>query len=165
MKDIQSDIRSVAFSLDGWTLASGSNDGTIRLWHVNTGKKIQTLLGHEESVYSVAYSPDGQTLASGSSDGTIRFWHTVTGEYKSTLSEQTDTVVSIAYAPDGKTLASGGLGVQLWDIKTKQHKEILGQNIDLMMLFVAYSPNGEILATGSAQTEIVRIVGYKDRIE
>ena len=66
-----SSVRSVSFSPDGQTLASGSDDDTIRLWEVSTGRTVRTLTGHTNSVYSVSFSPDGQTLASGSDDDTI----------------------------------------------------------------------------------------------
>jgi WD40 repeat protein len=69
-----SSVNSVAYSPDGQTLASGSRDGTIKLWNVKTGNLLQTLTGHSSWVYSVAYSPDGQTLASGSGDKTIKIW-------------------------------------------------------------------------------------------
>ena len=60
--------RSVSFSPDGNTLASGSSDHTVRLWDANTGRHLRTLTGHTASVFSVSFSPDGNTLASGSSD-------------------------------------------------------------------------------------------------
>jgi WD40 repeat protein len=69
-----SSVRSVAFSLDGRTLASGSSDNTTKLWDATNGNEIRTLQGYSGRVDSVAFSPDGRILASGSGDGTIRLW-------------------------------------------------------------------------------------------
>lgn len=69
-----SPVRSVAFSPDGQTVASGSKDKTIQLWDVATGALVKTLVGHTDWVWSVAFSPDGQMLASGSEDHTIKLW-------------------------------------------------------------------------------------------
>ena len=52
-------IFRIAWSPDGWMLASLSADKTIRLWDVETGELCRTLTGHTQSVLSVAWSPDG----------------------------------------------------------------------------------------------------------
>lgn len=104
-------VRSVAFSCDGKTLASGSRDNTIKLWQTSNGKLIHTLggwfSGHSNWVLSVAFSPDGQTLASGSGDMTINLWQTSNGKLIRTLTGHSNWVYSVAFSRDGQTLASG----------------------------------------------------------
>jgi WD40 repeat protein len=73
-------VYSVAFSPDGKSLAAGSEDKTIKLWDVGTGKERTTLQGHTAEVLSVAFSPDGKTLASGSADKTIKLWDIPAGK-------------------------------------------------------------------------------------
>jgi WD40 repeat protein len=74
-------VRSVAFSADGQTLASSSNDQTIRLWwKPHQLNAVPTILraglrSPTDGFSSVAFSSDGQSLASGSDDGFIRVWN------------------------------------------------------------------------------------------
>ncbi|MDE0400033.1 MAG: sigma-70 family RNA polymerase sigma factor [Candidatus Poribacteria bacterium] len=111
-------VKSVAFSPDGKTLASGGGDNVIHLWDIGTGKSKMTLVGHTHWVFSLAFSPDGKTLASGSVDSDIRLWDPHTGQPKKTLTGHGDWVRSIAFSPDGKTLVSGSDdgSVLLWRI-------------------------------------------------
>ena len=67
-------VWSVAFSPDGKTLASGSDDNTVKLWAAETRQEMATLKVHHDYVNSVAFSPDGKTLASGSWDNTVKLW-------------------------------------------------------------------------------------------
>ena len=70
-------MTSVAFSPDGQTLATGSDDGMVRLWDVATGQQIGLALasGDDDDVYSVAFSPDGNVLAAGYSNGVVQLWN------------------------------------------------------------------------------------------
>ncbi len=145
-------VYSVAFSPDGKTLASGSFDGTVRLWDATTGHQTgNPLTGHTGAVRSVAFSPDGKTLASGG-DGVVRLWDVTTGHQTGNpLTGHTGAVESVAFSPDGKTLASGSFDgtVRLWDVATgHQIGNPLTGHADAV-LSVAFSPDGKTLASGS----------------
>ncbi len=75
-----SSVISVAFSPDGKLALSGSEDNTLKLWEVASGRELRTFKGHSNSVLSVAFSPDGELALSGSWDSTIRLWNIQTGK-------------------------------------------------------------------------------------
>jgi hypothetical protein len=73
-------VTSVAFSPDGKTLASASEDQTVLLRNPVTGQNTGRLTGHNARANSVAFSPDGKTLASASEDWTVQLWNPATGQ-------------------------------------------------------------------------------------
>lgn len=94
-------VLSIAYSPDSLTLASGSEDKTIRFWDTHTGTHKFTLRKHKESITALAFSPDGNTLISGSADGTVHVWDAHTGNRKSTLLENIESITALAFSRDG----------------------------------------------------------------
>jgi hypothetical protein len=148
-------VWSVSFSPDGCFLASGSEDGTVRLWQVVADRKCVWVGEHKHNslVRSVSFSPDGRFLASGSQDGTVRLWRVKdgqcvwVGEHKDW--EHKDWVWSVSFSPDGRFLASGSEDgtVRLWRVKDGQCVWVRKHNYGVRS--VCFSPDGRFLASGS----------------
>ena len=115
-------VRSVAVSPNGKMAASGSRDGTVRLWDVQTGMVLRTLSGHSGAVFSLLFISN-ETLLAGSARE-IKPWNVRTGRSERELKTQR-TVYSMALSPDAKILAYATIGrVVLLDLNQKKEREL-----------------------------------------
>jgi WD40 repeat protein len=107
----------LAFSPNGRRLATGSPDGTVRLWDVETGRQLHRMRGHTEWVLGVAFSPDGRRVASGGDFGIVRLWDVNSGQEVLALDGHTKSLVGgLAFRPDGNLLVStSDDGIRVWD--------------------------------------------------
>jgi WD40 repeat protein len=108
-----------AWSPDGRHLANG-NDGTIKVWDADTGKRVLLLKVRGGDTSALTWSPDGRQLASGYGPAGIAIWATEPRRGALQLAgPDRNTRPAVAWAPDGRQLASaGGTTVRLWDTDT-----------------------------------------------
>ena len=143
-------IGGIAFSPDGYTLASSDGDA-IRLWDVDTSKLKTTFIDHGNHTNSVTFSPDGSILAAGSEEQ-VGVWDITTGQSVALL-EHKDGARNVAFSPDGTTLASTNWGndstVKLWDTTSWQPKIIL-KEYNSLVASIAFNADGSTLATGGS---------------
>jgi WD40 repeat protein len=110
----------IAYSPDGQRLATGWDEGQVRMWETKTGQEVLRLEGHLMPVQGVAFSPDGRRLVSSSEDGIVKVWNLTTGREELTLQGHANPVRCVAFSPDGKRLATASTDqtVKLWDVAT-----------------------------------------------
>ncbi len=118
-------ITAIAFSGDGNVLASGNEDGTVKLWDTRTRNPLLTLSGHGRPVIAISFSGDGNMLASASTDGLIDLWEVLDGRLLATLTGRTGTT-SVTFRPDGDQMLATADQVGtpvLWDIDAYRVRE------------------------------------------
>jgi WD40 repeat protein/transcriptional regulator with XRE-family HTH domain len=144
-------VMSIAFSPDERTLASGSLDGSVKLWDVESGAPLWTV-GPINGLLSLAFAPDGRTLASGGNETTIRLWDAKLGTALADLPHP-GAVFSLAWSPDGCLLASGGFDghIRLWQRQPTGPAlcvQTLSRHSNLVR-GLAFAPDGSRLASAS----------------
>jgi len=162
LKGHENNICGVAFIAGTRLLVTGSYDGSIRVWDLDTGKQVgEPLLGHDAQVKRVAASPDGRWIVSGGGNGSILVWEVGTNmkELKRvpiSINDHEGPVSDVVFAPDSETFASASLDqtVSVWKRETGK---ILFGPLDLGSLVqsVAYSPDGTQLAAGTNKHIII----------
>ena len=143
-------VQSVTFSVDNQLLASGSNDGTIKIWDTSVWSEIKTLAGHSDDVECVAFSPNNQFFASSSRDESIKIWDTTDWSCIKTLTEHNGCVYCVAFSPDIQWLASGSTDntIKIWDTSDWSEIKTLTGHSD-RVINVDFSENNKWLASGS----------------
>jgi WD40 repeat protein len=110
-------VSALAFSADGKTLASGGEDGSVRLWDVNSMRELRRFGEHAKQVGAVAFAPGGKVLVSGAHDGSVAIWDVATGRERSSF--QSAAGLLAFYFTDEHTLLAACADEQYraWDIK------------------------------------------------
>jgi WD40 repeat protein len=140
-------VYSVAFTPDGNTLVTGSDDGGVRFWDWRNKQKIkEDLRTHSQAVYAVATSRDGSYLATGDSNGLVQLWN-LSGYTRRTRNNFRGGVSSLAFSRKGNILAVGTHNdeIYLWDVNTKE-PDLLGKH-DSSVESLAFSPDGRQVAS------------------
>ncbi len=147
----------LALSADGSTLASGSTDGTVRLWDTKTYEELATLDVGDERIYAVALSPDGSTLAAGTASGWIGLWDAASQKRTGTLAGHTWWIQALAYSLDGATLVSSSFtdedNMKTWDAATGEMTGVL-KGHTRPVEHLQFSPDGSVLASASYDNSI-----------
>jgi WD40 repeat protein len=147
-------VTAVGFAADGGLVASGHDDGKVRLWETAKHTLVAEIAAHPKPVSAVAFSPDGTHLATAGEDRAVRVWDRKTGAKVGEFLSHTDRIPALAWSGDGALLISAG-----WDTSARVWK--LGQPDPLMLLnshsdqvvALAHGPAGT-LATADSDNEI-----------
>lgn len=114
-------VTSVCLSPDDQRALSGSEDRTVRAWHLPTARHLWTFTGHKEGVTSL--STDGRSVLTGSLDGTMKLLKLASGWCVATFEGQREPVRSVCLSMDGRfaTSARSSGRWELWDVRSGRY--------------------------------------------
>jgi hypothetical protein len=143
-------VHGLAFALDGKTLASCGDDGTIRLWDAGTGDAVGRLGNKTHRLWKVAWSTDGRHVAAATSEGEVCLWNVQTRDEDARLLGHAGDVRSVAFSADGRHLLSAGAdqSVRLWDVEAiAEMRQLAGCQDGISR--VSFAPDGRrVMAVG-----------------
>ena len=158
-----SGVFCVSWSPNGsWLVSCGGHDlhsaepgdMTLRIWDLESGQPVRTLVGHQDGVYSASWSFNGRQLASAANDRKIIIWEVLTGEAKRTLTGHISRIRSVAWSPNGALIASGGADatVRVWDPSTGECLKVFHD--DEHIRSITWSPDGQYLASSGRRNSL-----------
>jgi eukaryotic-like serine/threonine-protein kinase len=144
-------VVSAQFSPDGKRIATGSSDGTARVWDAQTGQPLTKPLKHGDVVNSVQFSPDGARIVTASSDGAARIWDAPTGHLMMAPLKHESSVVYAEFSVDGTRVVTASYDntARVWDVRTGQPLTEPLRHADSVRS-AHFSPDGARIVTASA---------------
>ena len=135
---------------DGSSAVSGSNDKTLRLWDLSTGKCTRVMKGHTDLVLCCSVTPDGSSAVSGSADNTLRLWDLSTGKCTRVMEGHTNWVRCCSVTPDGSSAVSGSedYTLRIWDLSTGKCTRVMKGHTNSVNC-CSVTPDGSSAVSGS----------------
>ncbi len=144
-------VRCVALRTDGRLAVSGSQDMTLKIWDIATGRELRTLLGHTATAAAAVLTVNGQLVISASGDNTLKVWEVASGRELRTLFGHRDAVTGVALSADGQLAisASRDKTLKMWNMATGRDLCTL-RGHDKAVTDVALSADGRLAVSTSA---------------
>ncbi|TFK38091.1 WD40-repeat-containing domain protein [Crucibulum laeve] len=147
------DMNTLAYAPDGQTIATGGDDGKVKVWSTYTGFCFVTFAEHSAPVSSVAFAKQGSVLFTASLDGTVRAYDLIRYRNFRTFTSPSPVQFScLAVDPSGEVVAAGSTDsfeVFLWSVQTGKLLDVLSGH-EGPISSLAFSPAGaNLLASGS----------------
>ena len=147
---------AIAINPNGYLLASGDNEGSVRFWNIRTANFVSEFAPHTMRISGLGFIQEGKVLVTASYDRTIKLWDLESGQLLQELKGHTGAIRAIAIHPEGNILATGGTdGIILWNLEQGRMLTKLKEN-EGWIQSLAFSPDGKYLASGGFDL-VVRI--------
>jgi COMPASS component SWD3 len=150
-------VKALAWvGLEGRSIASGSSDGTVRLWWTSSARQ-EAVLEHGSRVWDVASTESGAFIASAGGDSQVKLWDTNTKLCKATLGGKSTTgdIYSVNFDGSGQNLLTGGYDkiVRLYDLTSNTLlKTFTGHGLGVTS--VTFDPAGRLAITASKDCSV-----------
>lgn len=146
------DTNDVAYSPDGQFLATGGDDGKLKLWSAASGFCVVTFTEHKAGVSAVTFAQSGLAVLSSSLDGTVRAYDLIRyRNFRTFTSPEPTQFSSLAVDPSGELVCAGCLDtfqVCVWSMKTGRLLEMLAGH-EAPVSGLAFHPARAMLASSS----------------
>eukprot|EP01133_Synstelium_polycarpum_P017877 gene17877-21319_t len=150
------DINTLALAPNDKIVASGSQDGFVKLWSTSDLSPIAAIRAHKRGVWSVEFSPVDQCVMSCAADGTIKVWSLADHSCIKTFEGHTGSVLRAAFITHGMQIVSVGSEglVKLWTIKTNECVKSF-ESHDAKIWALTVSKDQQQFITGAADSKII----------
>jgi ribosome assembly protein SQT1 len=154
-------VNQVGFSHDGQYVATGSYDGTAKIWNAASGALMHTLEGPAKEIEWLIWHPKGHAILAGSTDTMAWMWWAPTGKLMQIFAGHAQGVSCGCWAMGGKLICTGSedRSVIVWNPRAGTPQQHIKGLHESNVISICSHPESPIVVTGSedVQMKVVHI--------